>query len=130
MASILLVDDDEQLRSMLRIVLDRAGYQVQEASNGKEALDAFSRYPADLLITDIIMPDKEGLDTIMELRHSHPDLKIIAMSGGGRVSAQNYLGLAKMLGANLALAKPFSIQELLDSVKETLHPTSWARSDP
>jgi DNA-binding response OmpR family regulator len=116
MASILLVEDDEQLRSMLRIVLDRAGHEVQEAGNGKEALEIYNRRPTDLIVTDIVMPDKEGLETIMEFRRSYPDVKIIAMSGGGRTGAQNYLQLAKKLGADHILTKPFSNQEILDGI--------------
>lgn len=117
MASILLVEDDEQLRSMLRIVLDRAGHEVQEAGNGKEALEIYSRRPTDLIVTDIVMPDKEGLETILEFRRSYPDVKIIAMSGGGRTGAQNYLELAKKLGADHILTKPFSNKEILDGIQ-------------
>ena len=116
MASILLVEDDEQLRSMLRIVLDRAGHEVQEAGNGKEALEIYNRRPTDLIVTDIVMPDKEGLETILEFRRIYPDVKIIAMSGGGRTGAQNYLQLAKKLGADYILTKPFSNQEILDGI--------------
>ena len=116
MASILLVEDDEQLRSMLRIVLDRAGHEVQEAGNGKEALEIYNRRPTDLIVTDIVMPDKEGLETILEFRRIYPDVKIIAMSGGGRTGAHNYLQLAKKLGADYILTKPFSNQEILDGI--------------
>jgi DNA-binding response OmpR family regulator len=116
MASILLVEDDLQLRSMLRIVLDRAGHVVQEAGNGKEAIALYSKSPADLIVTDLVMPDKEGLETIREFRRSYPDVKIIAMSGGGRTGAENYLDLAKKLGADYTLTKPFSNKEILDGI--------------
>jgi CheY-like chemotaxis protein len=117
MASILLVEDDIQLRSMLKIVLDRAGHEVQEAGNGKEALELYTKSPADLIVTDLVMPDKEGLETIMEFRRSYPDVKIIAMSGGGRTGAQNYLELAKKFGADYIVTKPFSNKEILDGIQ-------------
>jgi DNA-binding response OmpR family regulator len=117
MASILLVDDDEQLRPMLKIVLERAGHVVNEAGNGKEALASYSRQQTELVVTDLVMPDKEGLETIIELRRSYPALKIIAMSGGGRTGVQNYLDLAIKFGANHVLNKPFTNQELLEGVR-------------
>src|SRR5687767_14027836 len=101
MASILLVEDDEQLRPMLKLVLERGGHQVQEAGNGKEALKIYLRHPTDLVVTDLVMPDKEGLETILELRRIYPDVKIIAMSGGGRTGGgQGYLELARKFGAD------------------------------
>ena len=122
MASILLVDDDEQLRPMLKMVLERAGHVVNEAGNGREALVSYNRQQTDLVVTDLVMPDKEGLEMIMELRRSYPALKIIAMSGGGRTGTQNYLELAVKFGANHILNKPFSNQELLDGVKMLVSP--------
>jgi CheY-like chemotaxis protein len=120
MANILLVDDEEQLRSILRIVLESAGHEVEEAGNGKEAVESYRSRPADLLVTDIIMPEKEGIETIIQLRESYPKVKIIAMSGGGRTGDQNYLKLAKKLGANHVLAKPFSNSEFLAAVNLVL----------
>jgi CheY-like chemotaxis protein len=120
MAKILLVDDEEQLRSMLKLVLEEGGHSVREAADGKEALERFGSYAADVVITDIVMPNKEGIETIMELRRSCRDLKIIAMSGGGRNSSQDYLKLAKRCGADLTLAKPFTNQEILDAVSLVL----------
>jgi len=120
MSNILLVDDDEQLRTMLKIVLTRAGHQVQEACNGNEAIRIRCEHPVDLVITDLIMPDKEGLDTIRQVRHNNAGIKIIAMSGGGSVSHEDYLVLAKSLGADYALAKPFSNQEFLRVVQLVL----------
>jgi DNA-binding NtrC family response regulator len=120
MSRILLVDDDDQLRELLRIVLHRAGHEVQEAHNGDEAIEIHRMNPTDLVITDIIMPDKEGLATIREFRRDHPHLKIIAMSGGGRVRAQDYLGIAKKFGADYDIAKPFSNQEILELVNTAL----------
>ena len=120
MARILLVEDEEQLRSMLKIVLEGAGHTVQEAGDGKEALESYVLHPADLMVTDIVMPNKEGIETILEFRRSHPELRIIAMSGGGRNSGQDYLKLAKSFGADYVLTKPFSNQAILDVVETVL----------
>lgn len=117
---ILLVDDNDQLRRLLARVLDRAGYRVIEARHGGEALAHQRREPADLVITDLIMPEKEGIETILELRQVNPQTRIIAMSGGGRVNATDYLTLAAALGASRTMAKPFSEEELLTAVREAL----------
>jgi YesN/AraC family two-component response regulator len=109
---ILLVDDDEQFRKMLRKMLVRMGFEVIEARNGKEAIEIFQRDPADLVMTDIIMPEKEGLETIGALKRKHPGVKIVAMSGGGRGSATDYLKVAMMMGADRTIPKPFSNENL------------------
>jgi DNA-binding response OmpR family regulator len=115
---ILVVDDDDQFRNLLTEVLKRAGFQVAAASDGQEAMKLFQQRPAQLIVTDLIMPNKEGLETIIELRRSHPQVRIIAMSGGGRVGPQDYLALAKMLGADRVFAKPFRSAEFLQAVRE------------
>jgi CheY-like chemotaxis protein len=120
MASILLVDDDEQLRTMISAVLRRAGYEVQAACDGSEAITLYRRNPADLIITDLIMPEKEGLEMIRELRKEYPQARIIAMSGGGRKGAVNCLDVARAFGAQRVLDKPFSHQEILDAVRDVL----------
>ena len=120
MASILVIDDDEQLRTMLKLVLQLAGYDVIDAGNGDEGLQRYSAQPADLVITDIIMPGKEGLETILELRRRDPLVKIIAISGGGQAGDNQYLRLAKKFGASQVLAKPFSNEEILLAVGELL----------
>ena len=122
MATILLVDDNEQYRTMLHTVLSRAGYEVQEARDGKEACSVYGRRPTDLVITDLIMPEKEGLETIKELREKNPQVKIIAISGGGRANAEDYLRVAQGFGAQRILAKPFSHKELLEAVNQVLSP--------
>ena len=122
MATILLVDDDEQYRSMLSEVLYRADYEVYEARDGNEALKIYREWPTDLVITDLIMPGKEGLETIQELRRSNPEVRIIAISGGGRVGPENYLQYAAEFGAQRILAKPFSHRELLDAINQVLSP--------
>jgi DNA-binding response OmpR family regulator len=120
MQRILLVDDDTALRKLLRLNLTKMGYTVAEASNGKEALAMQQGDPAELVLTDLIMPEKEGLETIPELRKKYPGVKIIAMSGGGRGSASDYLKIAKMMGADHVMAKPFSYQELADAIAQVM----------
>ena len=120
MALILVIEDDEQYRKMLRHMLERDGYEVMDASNGMEGIRAFKERPADLIIMDIIMPDKEGLETIQDLREDFPDVKIIAISGGGQMSPDIYLDLAKSLGALRTFSKPFDREEFLKAIQESL----------
>jgi DNA-binding response OmpR family regulator len=120
MKRILLVDDNEGFRRPLAAILQRAGYEVQTAGDGAAALALFRQHRFDLVITDLIMPEKEGLETIMELRRLRPTLKIIAMSGGGRMDPSDYLPMAERLGAALTLTKPFSAQEFLEAVATLL----------
>ncbi len=96
------------------------GHEVVNASNGKEGIKLFRENGADLIITDIVMPEKEGLETIMELRKGYPDVKIIAISGGGRVDPESYLTMAEKMGASRTLTKPFEREELLEAVRELL----------
>lgn len=118
--TILVVDDEEQIRRMLREMLEREGFRVEEAPDGKFAAARYREAPSDLIITDLIMPEQEGLGLIVELRKDFPDLKIIAMSGGGRIRAEEYLPIASKLGAFRTLRKPFSRQDLLAVVREAL----------
>ena len=120
MTTILLVDDDEQLRTMLSVVLKRAGYEVQVAVDGIEANNFYRSHPTDLIITDLIMPEKDGLEIIRDLRKDYPQAKIIAMSGGGRTGTANYLKVAKAFGAQRVLDKPFLHQEMLEAIREVL----------
>jgi CheY-like chemotaxis protein len=120
MANILLVDDEEQLRSVLTIVLESEGHVVREAQDGDEALESYSRQPADLVITDLLMPGKEGIETIMELRQSYPEVKIIAMSGRINSGRESNLEAAKLLGADYILAKPFSNRDIVNAVDKIL----------
>ncbi len=118
--SILVVDDEEQMRSMIRNILENAGYAVMEAPDGKVALWIHKGQPADLIITDILMLKKEGIETIIELKQGFPDVKIIALSGGEQGDKGRYLDIARKMGANNTLAKPFEKEELLKVVKELL----------
>jgi DNA-binding response OmpR family regulator len=117
---ILLVDDDELLREALHQILVRAGYDVDDASNGKVAVREYRRQPCDVVIMDIVMPDEEGLGTIRALRRLDPNVKIIAISGGGLGKAGDYLGIAQMLGAMRTVAKPFLPETLLATLAEVL----------
>jgi DNA-binding response OmpR family regulator len=120
MKRILVVDDDWQMREMMHQALARAGYDVVEAANGKIGMNIQRKNPADLVITDLIMPEKEGIETIRELRKDFPGLKIIAISGGGRAGADGYLSVAKTIGADRTLSKPFDLKQILDTVEELL----------
>jgi CheY-like chemotaxis protein len=120
MARILLIDDDDSVRVMMRETLAHHGHTVIEACNGKEGLELFSQANADLVITDIVMPEKEGLEVLMELRKKRPPVKIIAISGGGRQSTTDYLKMARLLGAATVLAKPFFNSALMTAVNELL----------
>lgn len=120
MRHILVVDDDMMICDLLRRTLERAGYRVTEAHDGQMALNAHKAAPADLVITDMIMPGMEGIETIMEFRRLNPALKIIAMSGGGMGKGSDYLIMAKKFGAFHTLAKPFSIEKVTKLVAEVL----------
>jgi CheY-like chemotaxis protein len=117
MARILLTDDDESFRRMLRLTLVRMGHTVDEARDGVQAWTVYQTQPADLVIMDLIMPEKEGLETIRQFRKSKIAVKILAISGGGRVDARDMLTVAKQFGADAALAKPFSNEELAQALK-------------
>ena len=121
MARILVIDDDEAIRQLLRAWLERSGYEVAEAANGAEGCEAFRKEPADLVVTDIIMPEKEGLETMVELRNEYPDVKIIAISGGGIEDAEHYLEGARLVGGALrTFTKPLDRKEFIEAVKELL----------
>ena len=118
MARILIIDDDVQVLAMLEQTLEQEGYEIVTAANGKEGVRLYREDPSDLIITDLIitdliMPEKEGLETIMELKRDFPDVKIIAISGGGRVEPVGYLHTAKMLARLSHFKKKFNISYLL-----------------
>jgi CheY-like chemotaxis protein len=130
MAHILLMDDSDEIRSLAARVLRREGHTVVEAGNGKEGLRLLREMEADLVITDIVMPEREGLETISEIRRTRPDLPIIAMSGGGAGAAGDYLSIAKALGARRILEKPFGVAQLVGLVREVLDAPPPADSPP
>jgi len=120
MASILLIEDDTDLRKLLLKLLERENYRVLEAGNGIEAMQILELQAPDLVVTDLIMPDQDGIGTINLLKKKHPGVKIIAMSGGGRMLSEDYLKIAQMLGASFTFKKPFDNKEFLIKVKELL----------
>ena len=117
--TILVIDDDASVRYAIRRVIEEAGFAVELAANGKEGLAVLDRISPVLVITDLIMPEREGLETIMELRKRKPELPIVAISGGGP-PAQDYLHFARRLGANEILAKPFEPEQLIEVLNRQL----------
>jgi DNA-binding NtrC family response regulator len=124
MANILVIDDEEMMRFTVSTALEIAGHNVILAENGKVADEIIEKNPFDLVITDILMPEKEGLQTILGIKTGLPDMKIIAMSGGGRTGALNFLSDAVTFGADAILRKPFSDSDLLCCVDNCLAETS------
>ena len=120
MARILVIDDEDRIRRMLRAALEMEGHEVVEATQGDEALRLQRAKPAELVITDIMMPHKDGLQVIMALRREAPGLKVIAMSGGGRYELMDALDMAKPLGAFATLRKPFDLDAMIETVKRAL----------
>jgi DNA-binding response OmpR family regulator len=120
MQNILVVDDEEIIRNLINIILKQAGYCVRMACNGEEASQLLNQSVPELLITDLVMPEKSGTQLIQEVRSQHPAIPIIALSGAQSDQPGVYLEMAKSFGANYVLAKPFSLGELLGLVKEAL----------
>jgi len=120
MAGVLIVEDDKELREMLKMSLLRSGFTVLEAENGKEAITHFKPSLTDLVVTDLIMPEEDGLKVVIKLRELKPSIKIIAISGGGKVGPGSYLNLAKALGADAIYSKPFSINDLTAKIEQLL----------
>ena len=121
MAHILVIDDDSSLRKLIRRVLESAGHEVDEASNGRIALDMQRKNPTELIITDIFMPEMEGTEFIMNMSDEFPKVKVIAISGAGNIEDVDFLELAKNLGALKTFQKPFKQAELLAAVEELLN---------
>ncbi len=120
MALIMLVDDDPQMLRLLSDVIDLDGHQAILAEDGEVALNYFKEQTPDMVITDILMPNKEGLEFISEVRELHPELKIIAYSGGGSTDPESYLEFASGMGANRVFTKPMPLAELRAQIKQLL----------
>lgn len=121
MAKILIIEDDLRFQRMLRQMLQQTGYEVLTASDGKVGMDVYCNEPTELVITDIIMPNKDGVETIFEFHRSFPDTKIIAISGGGRGKAEDYLeSFGQAPNVKYTFQKPFVMDEMLQAVKELL----------
>lgn len=120
MPKILIIEDDQGMREMLLKLLQKHGYEVVSAINGEEGMSLYRTFQPDLVITDILMPIKGGLRTIMELKQHASDLKIIAMSGGGTLEAEQYLNATKSLNIDCTMKKPFANDALLSNVKKLI----------
>ncbi len=118
LAKILIVDDDPEIRSSLKRLIELSGHQVETAPDGMTALEMLSNQSFDVMVTDIVMPDGDGLETMKEVRDRAPNMPVIAMSGGGRLRTDNYLTLAKALGARRAFQKPFDTGALVEAIEE------------
>jgi CheY-like chemotaxis protein len=117
---VLVIDDNEMIREALREMLNQAGYTTLEAADGKSAIQLTSREAVDLIITDLFMPETDGLEVIQHVRRQYPDVKIIAMSGGGSRGLVELLSVAQKMGAHKIFMKPFEWDEILQAVKELL----------
>ena len=120
MARVLIVDDDEPIRKTLRRMLEPAGYDVVEAADGREGVELYKEDSVDLVLMDLIMPEKEGIQAAAELRHYDPEVKIIAISGGGRIGNFQVLRIAQKFGIEHALPKPIRMGKLLALVEDVL----------
>ncbi|MFH1845325.1 MAG: response regulator [bacterium] len=120
MSKILIVDDDNMVRGMLKMTLEEVGYEVEVACDGCDALRILDGGEFRLMVTDIVMPEKEGLELIREVRRDHPDVKIIAISGGGRNGPQFYLEAAGKFGADFTFYKPVESEQLLSAVQSLM----------
>lgn len=118
MTRILLVDDDKDVRDVLHSILESSGYDVTAAADGSQAVELFSQGEFDIVITDLIMPVKDGLETITEILEIRPGTKIIAMSGGGRQGNVDFLENAKSLGVSRTFNKPFNLRDLIEGIEE------------
>ena len=117
---VLIIDDDELVRMTFKSIISRAGYTIFEADNGSKGLDLFKKEKPQVVVTDILMPDKEGLETITEMREFNSDAKIIAISGGGSTNNMSFLQLAKEVGADHTLSKPIRPSALLTAIEALL----------
>lgn len=117
---ILVIDDEPAALDLVKRILETEGYEVVVASNGKEGIDLFRQQPCDLLVTDMVMPVKDGLQTILDLREDVPDLPVVAISGGGTISKERYLAVAGYLDRVVTLAKPFSVDGFVQAINSLL----------
>jgi len=118
MKQILVVDDEKLVREGIQEALADEGYAVYTASNGNEAIKALQVFVPDVIITDIIMPEADGIEVLLHAKKLQPRPRIIAISGGGRISANDHLATARKLGADVILTKPFSIEILLEAIEK------------
>lgn len=126
---ILVIDDEPTALDLLRRILEMKGYEVAVAKNGQEGVELFQQYPCDLVITDMVMPIKDGLQTILDLRLEAPQLPVIAISGGGTISKERYLAVAGYLDRVITIAKPFAIEQIIAAVEKLLYEQNVESSD-
>lgn len=119
---ILIIDDDIRIRDLFRMWLERAGFEVYEAENGRKGVEVQQASPVDLMICDLIMPVQEGIETITQFHNDYPEIGIIAISGGGKIGPDSYLAVAEHLGAWRVFTKPVDMPLLIETIKE------WERS--
>ena len=128
MKKILVIDDDDIMRETIRDILLFESYDVAVASDGKEGLEIIQEERFDMIVTDILMPDKDGIEVIMEAKKSQPNIYIVAVSGGGYIPAESYLKVASDLGAHAAIVKPFDIDEFISEVNTLLNSSPSKRN--
>lgn len=121
MQTILIIEDDEQIRDIIRQTAELLNYGTLTASDGAEGIKILKEQDVDLIVTDIIMPRKEGIETIVEAKIINPSVKIIAVSGGGRIGPKSYLELAEGFGADRVFTKPFELEELVEAIDSLLN---------
>lgn len=126
---ILVIDDEPTALDLLRRILEMNGYEVTVAKNGQEGVELFEQHPCDLVITDMVMPIKDGLQTILDLRLEAPELPVIAISGGGTISKERYLAVAGYLDRVITIAKPFAIEQIIEAVEKLLQEQHLESSD-
>jgi DNA-binding NtrC family response regulator len=126
---ILVIDDEPTALDLLRRILEMNGYEVAVAKNGQEGVELFEQHPCDLVITDMVMPIKDGLQTILDLRMEAPELPVIAISGGGTISKERYLAVAGYLDRVITIAKPFTIEQIVEAVERLLQEQHLESSD-
>ncbi len=124
MARILIADDEEGFRFLLSRMLTTLGHEVREAADGDAALAGLRTFPATIAIVDLFMPGREGIETIGEIRRQHPEIRVVAMSGGAPQSGKSFLRVAAKLGAHRTLSKPFSTDELLAAIHDREPPAN------
>jgi len=118
---ILIIDDEPEIREVLRVFLERSGYQTMQAENGVQGYESVCKQPIDLVITDLLMPEQEGIETILQIRNEYPQIPILAMSGGGRMAGtMDILHSARLLGARRTFSKPFNPMDVVAEVKKIL----------
>lgn len=120
MARILIIEDDSAIRKSLRVLLEASGHEVLEAAEGVRGMRLFLEEPTEMVITDILMPNREGLQVIIDVKKDYPQVKILAISGGGTIGPEKFLDMARDFGADGTLAKPFTLAEMSMAVKELL----------